>query len=278
MLTFTPLNGLTDLVESFLPGGKLEPSTDSKTKSKFVVHCEWNEVPHLSDAVKAELLESIPPYQREARSKGIPQLGSGAIYPVPESEVVVKDFEIPPHWPRAYGMDVGWNQTAAIWGAHDLETGVIYLYSEHYKGKAEPVIHAEGIKARGEWIPGVIDPAAGGRSQKDGTQLLQVYLDLGLDLEPAVNAVEAGIYLVWQLLSAGKLKVFESCQNWRQEFRLYRRDENGKIVKKNDHLQDSTRYLVISGRDRMTTEPVAASDEYIEFAYSNGPNSLSWMT
>ena len=30
---------------------------------------------------------------------------------------------------------------------------------------------------------------------------------------PAQNAVEAGIYNVWQRLSGGKLKVFKSCRN-----------------------------------------------------------------
>ena len=183
-------------------------------------------------------------------------MGSGAIYPVDEEDIVVKPFEIPKHWPRAFGMDVGWNRTAAIWAARDPETGIIYLYSEHYKGKAEPSIHAEGIRGRGNWIPGVVDPAARGRSQKDGTQLLKVYRDLGLKLQPAVNAVEAGIYSVWQLLSADKLKVFNICQHWLEEFRLYRRDEE-KVVKENDHLMDATRYLIISGRDRMITKPVA---------------------
>ncbi len=221
-----------------------------------MIPCTWDVVPHLDDEAKEELYESYPPYQRKARTKGIPSLGSGAIYPVDEEDVVVKSFEIPEHWPRAYGMDVGWNRTAAIWAARDPETSVIYLYSEHYKGKAEPVIHTEAIKARGEWISGVIDPAAAGRSQKDGIQLLQVYRGLGLRLSPAVNAVEAGIYAVWQLLSADKLKVFESCQHWFEEFRLYRRDEDGKVVKENDHLMDATRYLIISGRDLMRTKPI----------------------
>jgi len=81
----------------------------------------------LSEAAKAELLASIPPYQREARSKGVPQLGSGAVYQVPETNIVVPDFELPAHYPRAYGLDVGWNRTAAVWGARDNETGIIYL-------------------------------------------------------------------------------------------------------------------------------------------------------
>jgi len=76
--------------------------------SRYVVMAGWSDVPHLSPEVCADMLASIPPFQRDARSKGIPQLGAGAIYPVPESEIVVKDFVIPRHWPRCGGLDVGW--------------------------------------------------------------------------------------------------------------------------------------------------------------------------
>jgi hypothetical protein len=102
----------------------------------------------------------------------------------------------------------------------------------------------------------VIDPAAQGRTQSDGQQLIQLYRDCGLDLSPAVNAVEAGLYLVWQLMSAGKLKVFASMGNWLQEFRLYQRDSEGRVVKNFDHAMDAMRYLIVSGRDRMRVKPV----------------------
>jgi len=216
------------------------------------------------------MLAAIPPYQRDARTKGIPQLGAGAIYPVPESEIVVNDFQIPPHYFRGYGLDVGWNKTAAIFGALDRDTDVLYLYSEHYKGEAEPVIHAQGIKARGNWIPGRIDPAARGRGQRDGEQLLHDYRNLGLKVTPAINAVESGIYKVWERLSTGRLKVFKSLENWLAEFRIYRRDEKGKIIKDFDHLMDSTRYLIqeCERTDFMKTKPagnkihIVPVDEY----------------
>lgn len=253
MLTFTPLRGMSEVVLAFLPGGELVENLQDS--SKFVVMATWDDVPHLDDAVKKELWDSIPPFQRDARSKGVPQLGAGAIYPVPESDIVVPDFSIPDHWPRSYALDVGWNRTAAIWGAKDPETKIVYLYSEHYRGQAEPVIHAHSIKSRGDWISGVIDPAARGRGQKDGAQLLDQYQDLGLDLTPAVNAVESGLYDVWMRMSGGKLKVFSSLSNWRSEFRLYRRDEKGAIVKKDDHLMDATRYLIVSGLDIAKVKP-----------------------
>jgi hypothetical protein len=215
--------------------------------SKAVLMATWDDVPHLSQGAKEELWATLPPHQRDARSRGIPQLGSGAIYPVQESELLVEPFELPEYWPRVYALDVGWNCTAALWGAHDRQSDVLYLYSEHKRGQAEPALHAEAVRSRGDWIPGVIDPAARGRGQADGQQLLRHYFDLGLNLIPANNAVEAGIYDVWMRMSTGRLKVFRPLINWLGEFRLYRRDENGKVVKENDHLMDCARYMVMSG-------------------------------
>lgn len=227
--------------------------------SKFVVGATWDDVPHISAEQKKELWGSIPPYQRDARSKGIPQLGSGAIFPVPESDVIVEPFQLPPYWPRGYGLDVGWNRTAAVWGAHDRDADIVYLYNEHYRGQAEPSVHAAAIRARGDWMQGVIDPASRGRGQKDGEQLLQNYLDLGLLLSKAENGVEAGLFDVWERLSTGRLKVFKTMQNWLAEYRLYRRDEKGAVVKVNDHAMDATRYYIVSGLALSIVDPMAGA-------------------
>jgi phage terminase large subunit-like protein len=242
MLTFTPLMGMSEVVLSFLPGGKLQEHKDEKA-TKYVVMCTWDDVPHLTPEAKSELWNSIPPYQRDARSKGIPQLGSGAIYPVPESDLLCEPFAIPVHWPRGYGMDVGWNFTAAVWGAHDRENDVLYLTREYKRSQAEPSIHAAGIKASGDWIPGFIDPASRGRGQGDGKQLFADYRNLGLGISLADNGVESGLYSVWNRMSTGRLKVFRNLSAWLEEFRLYRRDEKGRVVKENDHIMDAMRYL-----------------------------------
>lgn len=230
--------------------------------AKFVCNLTWQDAPHLSDNDKEQLLSSYSPHERDARSKGLPQLGSGAIYPVVEDEIVCDFFDIPLHWPRAYGMDVGWKKTAAVWGAYDRASDTWYLYSEYYKGYAEPSIHADGIKSRGQWINGVIDSAAHGASQADGVSLMTQYTDLGLNLCNANKAVEAGILECYQRFSSGRLKIFRHLQNLLSEFRVYRRDQNGHVAQKqNDHLMDAMRYLMMSGQSVLELPPSEDNDD-----------------
>lgn len=246
------------------------------SSSKYLVQATWDDVPHLDEKAKAELLASMPPHQRDARTKGVPALGSGAIYPVPESEIICDPFAIPAHWPRSYGMDVGWNKTAAVWSAIDRSVDVVYLYAEYYRGQVEPSMHATAIKARGEWIPGVIDPASRGRSQKDGEQLLAIYQELGLHLDLADNGVEAGIYAFWERLSTGRLKIFSTLQNFRAEYRLYRRDEKGAVVKKFDHLMDAGRYDIMSGLSRACCQPTGKAWANSIGSAGNGDPSVGY--
>lgn len=214
------------------------------TPSRYLVTCGWSDVPHLSEAVQTELLGSIQPHLRKARSQGIPSLGAGAIYPIAEEEVICHPFAIPDHWRRCYGMDVGWNNTAALWLAEDPSDGTIYAYAEHKRGEAVPLIHATSIKARGDWIPGAIDPASMGSGQVDGRKLFALYVEQGLHLTVADNAVEEGIYRVWERLETGRLRLFSTLVQTREEFRVYRRDDKGKVVKVKDHLMDALRYGV----------------------------------
>jgi hypothetical protein len=214
------------------------------SQSRYLVQCGWDGVPHLDEKTKRELLDSTPEYLRDARSKGEPTMGSGVIYPIPIGDIEVKPFAIPYGWKKAYALDVGWNRTACLWGAQNPVDGTLYLYSEHYKGQQLPVVHAAAIKARGEWIRGAIDPAAKGSSQKDGKQLKAEYQSLGLILTDANNELEAGLVACWQALALGQIKIFATLQSFKAEYRVYQRDEHGKIVDgQADHLMDCMRYL-----------------------------------
>lgn len=248
LVTFTPLQGMSEVVTSFL-----EPTEESK-RFKTFIQAGWKDVPHLDETQKAALLASTPLYQVQARTNGEPTLGAGAIYPIAEPEILIPTRTLPDTWRRGYALDIGWNRTAVVWAAEDPGSGALILYDEHYQGQGEPASHARAIQARGTWLRGVIDPAAFG-TQLDGKRAIDLYRSFGLKLEPAENTVEAGLTAVWDRLVTGRLKVMEHLHNWRSEFRKYHRDEKGKIVKANDHLMDATRYLVMSGVSHLTTKP-----------------------
>ncbi len=228
--------------------------------SRHCTQISWDQVPHLDQTTKAALLDGMLPHMRDARTKGIPMLGAGAIYPLPEELITCEPFEIPRFWPKAYSLDVGWNRTAALWGAWDRQSDTVYIWSEYYVGQAPPAVHASAIAARGKWMIGAIDPASAGSSQKDGSKLIDEYRLLGLNLVEADNAVEAGIHACYQRMSRGGLKVFKTCRNFFAEFRIYRRDEKGRIVKENDHLCDCLRYLLMTGMSRAQVEPDESDD------------------
>jgi len=199
---------------------------------------------------------------------------SRAIYPVPERDIVVSPFPISPFWPRVYALDLDGAATAAIWGARDPNSDIVYLYDEYYSLARQSPVDAEAIQRRGRWIRGVMDPEANGRDRRDGWRLMKMYRELGLKLESGASLIESGTLEVFQRMITGRLKVFASLENYLQEFRRYRRDERGQILTGGDSLQNATRCLVLSGISRMRTEPV----EIPEYDYGyRSRGDLDWM-
>lgn len=262
LCTFTPLFGMSDIVLSFLEGGQFpEDNVPSHDNDKFVTNVTWDDVPHLTKEWKERTYNSYSPHERGARSLGIPSLGAGAVYPISEEDIVVEPLPggIPDWWPRCYALDVGWNKTAAVWLAIDPDSQAIYVYREYFVGNLHPAIHASNLQHPDDWIPGVIDPAAQGRSQSDGFKLLDIYREYGLNLELADNSVEAGIYDVRSKLESGRLKIYSTLSSLRKQYRTYARDENGKIKQQTQEcrhdLLDALRYGIRSGISLAITKP-----------------------
>lgn len=256
LLGFTPLQGMSTTVTYLL--GDDPKFVDGPSQNCYLVMADWDDVPHLSAETKEKMLKSLPPHMRDARSKGIPMLGAGVIYPVPEADFVVEPFTIPEHWPRLYGFDVGSN-TAAVWLAQDPNTKIWYTYHEYFKKiedqRAEPYLIAQGLKAPGDWIQGVIDPAA-------ANELKNTFKDTyGLLLTNANNDVEGGVYAVWDALVMGNLKVFSTCRGLLSELRTYRRSEkDNKIVKENDHRSDAWRYAYMTRERAKPKQPINSNN------------------
>lgn len=253
-LYFTPLSGLTDTVLHFLPNGRVPEDGLVPGRSAFVTKIEWDDVPEsvLPMAMREQLEATYLPHQKEARMKGLPSVGSGKVYTTPESTCVVEPFKIPTHWPKMYALDIGFECSAAVWFAHDELTDTVYLYDEYYSSRELPTTHVAAIKRRGEWMSGVIDPSSLQTNKHDGQTSYQLYRNEGLNLRLADNRVQAGIMEVSSRLATGRLKIFSTCTNTLEEYRLYRFTTNkttGQTAvakKQKDHAMDAMRYGIMA--------------------------------
>ena len=249
-MTFTPEKGMTQVVSSFL--NELKPG-------QSLITATWDDVEHLDEKTKEQLLAVYSPAERDMRSKGIPVFGSGLIFPVSEDDITCEDFDIPKHYLILAGIDFGYDHPTAIsWVALDPDNDVIYVYDEYRRSKETPITHASALNSRSRGIP-VAFPHDGLQHDKgSGIQLAQQYRDLGVYMladhftnPPAEgklngnNSVEAGISEMLQRFETGRLQIFKSCQETLEELRLYHR-KNGKVVAIKDDLISAMRYASLS--------------------------------
>lgn len=224
--------------------------------SRVWIGCSWDDVPHLTEREKIEMLDGVSDHMKEVRSTGIPSQGTGLVYPLDPSEYTYDPRTmfpkgIPPGWARSYGMDIGWNHyTVCLWSAWDRDTDTRYYYSEHAMRKTKMSEHVTAIKMRGPWITGAVDPSGGGTNIANGEKVLQQYISAphSLKLIKADNAVEAGISQCLEDLSVGRAKISTVCRHLLMEMRQYHYhpDHPNVVVKQMDDACDAFRYDTMS--------------------------------
>ena len=144
-MTFTPENGMTETVAQFV---------NDLRDGQALIQAGWDDAPHMTKEVRQQILAALPPHERKMREQGIPQLGSGLVFPIAESDMICEPINIPDHWPRICGLDFGWDHpTAAAWAAWDRDSDIIYIYDTYAMSQEAVPIHASAVKARGQWIP-----------------------------------------------------------------------------------------------------------------------------
>jgi len=233
---------------------------------------------HISPEKRKEIIASYPAHEIEARTKGIPVLGSGKIYPVTEESISVAPFAVPTHWAMIGGIDFGWDHpTAAVQMAWDRDADVLYIGAAYRRSKATPLEHAATLKGWGgfPWAW----PSDGNQTQKtDGSNLRDQYRSHGLRMlhkhathPSGGNGVESGISEMLTRMQTGRLKVFSHLEDWWSEFRLYHR-KDGKIHKERDDLMDATRYALMMIRYAESPDVYEAVD-YKESSYADEARS-----
>lgn len=222
--------------------------------SRHVTSMTIDDALHISAARRDEIVASYPPHEVEARTMGIPVLGSGKIYPVTEESISVEAFAVPKHWALIGGLDFGWDHpTAGVELAWDRDTDTIYVGAVYRRSKATPLEHTATLRQWGEfpWAW----PHDGHAQMKDGGKTFRdQYTEAGLNMLPSHAThpdggygVEAGVMEILTRMQTGRFKVFAHLADWWSEFRLYHR-KDGKIHKERDDIMDATRIAVMSLR------------------------------
>lgn len=251
MVTFTPLQGMSNVVRRFYPTATAVPGT-------HVTQMVIDDAEHFSDEERAAIIASYPEYERAARTRGIPLLGSGRVFPLDEALITCAPFEIPAHWPQICGIDFGWDHpSAAVRLAWDRDNDIIYVIAAYRKREQTPLMFCTAVKPWGQypWAWPHDGKQSGGKfDAKDQKQLQAIYKGHGLKMlddhatfENGSNGVEAGVQEMLDRMQTGGWKVFAHLEEWFEEFRTYHR-LSGLIVKKVDDLISASRYAYMMRR------------------------------
>lgn len=257
MLSFTPLEGVTEVVQHFM--GTLDEESQDKAHV-YMKNVSWDDAPHLGEQEKNELWSSYRVHERETRKSGAPMLGTGAIFPIEDEAIMCEPFDIPDWYKRINGIDPGLDHPAGgSWCALDPETDTFYVYDCYKQSGQGDLYHANAMKKHGSWIP-TAWPHDAQRRKPDGddswTTTRQVFKRHGLFMlsDPAHypdpdkgNRREPGLKEMMDYMRLDRFKVFRPLSQWFQEKRLYHR-KDGVIIDRNDDIMSATRMAFVMRR------------------------------
>jgi phage terminase large subunit-like protein len=239
--TFTPLNGMTEVVMLFYP----RPANSDR----HLVMMTIEDADHITSEQRAKIVASYKAHERDARTRGVPMLGSGGIITVPEALWIVPAFAVPSFWPGIIGIDIGGGDHPGA-GAllrHDRDTDTTYVTNSIALHDMTIRAQADVLKTWGDY-PVAWPHDAASTDRSSGEQIAAIYGKQGLDmlLEHATHeaggyGVEASIADLVNAMEEGRFKVFDHLASLRQEMRMWHR-KDGKVVKLLDDEISAVRY------------------------------------
>ena len=243
--------------------------------SRCVVRMTIDDAEHFTPEKRAEIIASYLPHERDARTRGIPQLGSGRVFPLGDDQVSCEPFQPPDWWPQIGGLDYGYDHPfAAVRVAHDTDNDIAYVIQTYRQRLATPVVHAAALRVWGEGLPFAWPHDGMASDKSSGEPLRNSYMKEKLRLLPehAPVGLEFGIMEMLDRMLTGRLKVFSHLGDWFEEFRLYHR-KDGVIQKRDDDLMSATRYAVTSLKfARTTASKKRVGPEHTEMDF----NAFAW--
>ncbi|MEQ1863767.1 MAG: terminase family protein [Micropepsaceae bacterium] len=264
--TFTPLKGMSDVVERLMHKNDGDFQAD--------VNMTIEDAEHIPASERARIIASFPEHEREARAHGVPILGSGRVFPIAEEAIRCDPFVPPAHWAFLGAMDFGWDHPfAAVKLAWDREADCVYVTNVYRVREQTPVVHAAALRPWGPWLKWAWPHDGLQHDKGSGDTLAAQYRAQGLRMirGHATHGgggfgLEAGIMAMLDRMKTGRLKVFSNLGDWFEEFRLYHR-KDGLIVKQRDDLLSATRVALMMLRQASSPEeelsaPHSADGDY----------------
>lgn len=246
-MTFTPLLGMTDVVNQFYK----KPTSVQK-----LIMMTINDVGHYTDEEKKNIIAGYEDWELDARINGIPTLGSGRIFRYKEEDIRERHIsDIPKHWALLNGLDFGWDHPqACVQIAWDKDEDVIHVIRGRKARETKPLEMWAMVRAWADGIPTAWPHDGFSHDKGSGKQLAEQYSDVGFDMhhehtthEEGGFGVEAALTEMHDRFSSKRLRVDEGLEEFWEEFRLYHR-KNGVIVKLNDDFISALRYAIMMKR------------------------------
>lgn len=266
LFCLTPFSGMQWLYDKVYEPWESGQLDEDRTR---VIVVDMDDNPHINEEAKVEALEDYTGPEREARKSGRFVSFSGLIYPMWEKAVVPQIVRVPPGAEVFRGVDPGIRIMCAVVYCYLTPEDDLVVFDEiAAKDKTIATVCDEMrmrdmrwgyerddgvvLPLRPQWT--VIDPASKNRANQTGRSDQQEFADNGIVCIPGQNDKTAGINRVRERLEAGRLHVTANCSVLLWELKRYRwvkndgrteHDAKEEPVKKDDHLLDALRYVVM---------------------------------
>jgi phage terminase large subunit-like protein len=256
LVSYTPIGdgAAAGITYTFLS----EPSAD-----RSVHRIDSSEVKHVTTARHEEVAGAIPEHERETRLEGVPQLGSGPVFPLEFLPAIVRHFnpevEIRPSARWCVGVDFGYaHNFAAVMIAWHPDTGELYVVNSFTMARSSAIHQVQrihdmtgGLRLAIAWPhDGSVHDKGSGIALKDqfkihGANMMPHWArnhgTTHYNILPALEDMRAFWYSEKMVIAPYNKELID-------ELRHYHTDENFRIVKQRDDLVSALRYAVMMRR------------------------------
>lgn len=267
MFTSTPEAGNTALNQMF---------DNDETGLLYLQSVSWDDCPHLTPEIQEKLLAGIPEWQHDMRTKGLPVIGTGAVFPFKDSEITIDPSEFDlysnPRIQVIAGVDFGMtvDPSAIVYAAYDPDADMYYLFHESVLDESQEARTPKNISRTilESALPNIVinTPHDGGIKSANPEAKAKQMLKYGANVFPSqmINPIEytgdifgkkrsandiiTGLDIMNEMFRDGKLKVLSNMSSFIKEKSGYfyvPKNGGGVAFAGAEHTIDAARYALM---------------------------------